>query len=169
MTRDDIPLGYIYDTAGRVLTHKTSTGRWREYTRDTAGRVLTHKTSTGDWYEYTYDTAGRELTHKTSTGDWYEYTRDTAGRVLTHKTSTGDWYEYTRDTAGRVLTYNSSTGDWQVLAIDVNYTLRYNTETGTYWAGCFKGTRDEAIERWTRTDTRAVLFLEAINGQGKPL
>ncbi len=62
--RDDIPLGYTYDTNGRALTFKDADGYWSEYTRDIHGNVLTYKNSDGYWSEYTYDANGNELTYK---------------------------------------------------------------------------------------------------------
>ena len=43
--RDDIPLGYTYDTNGRLLTYKDSDGDWYEYTRDDYGYIITFKDS----------------------------------------------------------------------------------------------------------------------------
>ena len=141
-TRPDIPLGYTYDAAGRVLTYKDSSGYWHEHTRDEQGR---------------------ELTFKNSSGHWREYTRDTAGRVLTYKNSDGYWHEYTRDEQGNELTYKNNDGLWATLAIAPAYTLRYNAVTGIYWAGCREFTAEQALDHWSvRDDARAMQFTAAI-------
>ena len=62
--RDDIPLGFTYDSDGRELTYKNSDGYWREHTYDAQGRELTYKNSSGYWHEYTRDANGRVLTYK---------------------------------------------------------------------------------------------------------
>ena len=62
--RDDIPMGYTYDSNGKVLTFKDSNGYWYEYTYYSNGKVLTYKDSDGHWYEYTYDSNGNVLTCK---------------------------------------------------------------------------------------------------------
>ena len=64
--RDDIPVGYTYDTSGRVLTYKDSDGHWFEYTRDANGNILTCKDSNGNWFEHTRDASGNILTKKNS-------------------------------------------------------------------------------------------------------
>ena len=82
-------------------------------TRDAQGRVLTYKTNTGRWYEFTRDANGNELTYKNSNGDWYEFTRDAQSNVLTLKDSNGDWRKYTYDARGNELTYKNSDGNWR--------------------------------------------------------
>ena len=162
-TRPDIPLGYTYDAAGRVLTYKSNDGYWFEYTCDAAGRVLIFKDSSDFWYEYARDTHGRELTFKNSNEFWYEYTRDTHGNELTYKNSFGAWYEYTRDAQGKELTYKNHTGLWATLAIDPDYALRHNAVTGIYWAGCRWFTAEQALDHWSvRDDKRAMQFTAAI-------
>jgi YD repeat-containing protein len=67
--RNDIPLGYVYDPLGNVLTYKESGGYWSEYTRDSNGNELSYKDSNGYWCEYTRDDAGSVLTYKDSEGN----------------------------------------------------------------------------------------------------
>ena len=67
---DTLPLGSTYDAQGRVLTYKTNTGRWSEYTRDAQSNVLTFKDSDGYWSEYTRDAQSNVLTYKNSDGNW---------------------------------------------------------------------------------------------------
>ena len=88
---DTLPLGSTRDANGRVLTCKTNTGRWSEYTRDAHGQVLTFKDSNGYWSEYTRDAHGQWLSYKNSDGDWSECTRDANGNELTYKNSYGYW------------------------------------------------------------------------------
>ena len=141
-TRPDIPLGYTHDTHGRVLTFKNSDGFWCEYTRDTHGN---------------------ELTYKDSSGFWREYTRDKQGNELTFKDRDGFWREYTRDKQGVELTFKNGGGAWATLAIDHSYTLRYNADTGIYWAGCREFTAEQALDHWSvRDDKRAMQFTAAI-------
>ena len=73
---DTLPLGSTYDVHGRVLTCKTNTGRWSEYTRDAHGNVLTFKDSDGYWSEYTRDANGKVLTYKNSDGNWRGFSND---------------------------------------------------------------------------------------------
>ena len=71
-----LPLGSTRDVHGRVLTYKTNTGRWSEYTRDAQSNVLTYKDSDGYWSEYTRDANGKVLTYKNSDGTWRGFSND---------------------------------------------------------------------------------------------
>ena len=73
---DTLPLGSTYDVHGRVLTYKTNTGRWSEYTRDANGNVLTFKDSNGYWSEHTRDVHGKVLTYKNSDGNWRGFSNE---------------------------------------------------------------------------------------------
>jgi hypothetical protein len=108
----------------------------------------------------TYDAMGNVLTFKGSNGYWQEHIQDAQGNILSFNDLYGHWYEVTRDDQGNELTFKDKTGLWKTLAIE-DYTLRY--QNGVYWAGCFEGNLDKAIDRWAgRDDKRAVLFTEAI-------
>jgi YD repeat-containing protein len=116
---------------------------------------------------YTRDSLGNELTYKDNSGHWREYTYDSHGNELTYKNSNGDIpMGYTYDSYGRLLTYTDRSGHWLFLTTDDEYTLRYNTDTGIYWAGCRKFTAERALAHWgsprDNNHERAALFLAAI-------
>jgi YD repeat-containing protein len=56
-----IPLGYTYDKAGSILTHRDKDGFWLVYTYTHDDRILSYRDKTGLWYvyTYTYDVAGK--------------------------------------------------------------------------------------------------------------
>jgi len=66
--RDDIPVGFTYDSNGNQLAFKDSDGYWKEKTYGSNGNLLTYKNSDGFWKEWTYDSNGKQLTVKDSNG-----------------------------------------------------------------------------------------------------
>jgi hypothetical protein len=131
-------------------------------TRDSFGYPLTFKDSKGYWEKYTRDSFGNTLTYKNSNGYWYKYTLDSFGKPLTFENSRGYWSKYTWDSFGNPLTFEDSVGISKVfLGESDSYELWYYLNTSLYQAGCFKGTYQEAMNRWNtpeRTDDRALHF-----------
>lgn len=70
---ESIPLGYIYNSRGQILSRRDTDGFWYEWTRDKYGNMLTYKDSIGCWSEYTYDTYSNEITYENSDFDYRLY------------------------------------------------------------------------------------------------
>jgi hypothetical protein len=115
---------------------------------------------------YTRDSFGNTLTFENSKGYWEKYTLDSFGKPLTFENSRGYWEKYTRDSFGKTLTFKNSCGISTVfLGESDGYRLWYNLSNSKYEARCFKGTYQDAMNRWNileRTDDRALLFTSLI-------
>lgn len=74
--RDDIPLGYTYDSVGRELTYKAVNGGWSERRYDVDGHEVYFADSTGYVLKRWYDDVGRIIAYDETTVGWCEYFYD---------------------------------------------------------------------------------------------
>lgn len=70
---NDIPLGYTYDTAGRVLSYRDVNGFWHTYTYNANGYAIAYKNSSGSWYKRTFDANGNEFSYENEDGHSIAY------------------------------------------------------------------------------------------------
>ena len=56
-TKPDIPLGETRNEQDQIISYRSESGYWYEYTYDNHGNELTYINALGHWYECFYDIA----------------------------------------------------------------------------------------------------------------